>query len=109
MSFDTREGSSPPSVWHVLNVGDPLLADQQLESVLQAVDEACRQALDDLAVFQRFESEGRLHCELKLYFSPGLEALARSLGARPCGVPAPHGLAYFAGSEQLAQRLLNQE
>ncbi|QJD60261.1 hypothetical protein HG264_15925 [Pseudomonas sp. gcc21] len=109
MSFDTREGSSPPSVWHVLNVGDPLLADQQLESVLQAVDEACRQAVDDLAVFQRFESEGRLHCELKLYFSPGLDALARSLGARPCGVPVGLGLEYFAGSEQLAQRLLSQE
>lgn len=105
----TRHGARPPNgSWCVLNLGDPLLADEQLAQVLEAARIACLEgeAGEDLAVFQRHESEGRLHCELKLYFSPGLHALAQSLGARACRVPNTYDLARVAGSEQAAKRLL---
>ncbi|MEH6387489.1 hypothetical protein [Pseudomonas profundi] len=109
MSSSTEDKSPRDGVWHVLNVGDPLLADERLGLVLNAVSAAClKEEVRDLALFQRLESEGRLHCELKLYFSPGLDETARSFGARPCGVPRVHDLSYVAGSKQAAQRLLSQ-
>ena len=96
--------------WHVLNPGDPLLADEQLTQVLDAARIACSDAEggSDPVVFQRHESEGRLHCELKLYFSPGLAAFAQSIGARVCRVPDSYSLSRVAGCEQAAQRLLRQ-
>ncbi|MDQ2693115.1 MAG: hypothetical protein M3Y68_13840 [Chloroflexota bacterium] len=51
----------------------------------------------EIAVFTRLESEGRLHCELVVYFSPAAAELARKFGASPCERPAPAGLALLAG------------
>lgn len=96
--------------WHMLNLGDPLLADAHLGQALEAARSACAEQFGaELAVFERHESEGRLHCELKLYFSPGLDELARSLGGKPCRPPTPYGLARVAGSEQAAHRLLQND
>ncbi|WP_178114790.1 hypothetical protein [Pseudomonas saliphila] len=106
-----QDESSRGSSWRVLNLGDPLLADQRLTQVLDAASSACLNAAPgaDMAVFQRHESEGRLHCELKLYFSPALDELARSYGARRCRPPTAHDMSQVAGCEQAAQRLLSQE
>lgn len=52
----------------------------------------------DLAVFSRHESEGRLHCEVMVYFSPATDVLAKEIKARPCQRPAPSGLSLLAGS-----------
>jgi hypothetical protein len=52
-----------------------------------------------MALFLRHESERQLHCDVKLYFSPVCEALARSVMATPCERPAPDGLSLVAGSE----------
>lgn len=105
-----QDEQSRASCWRVLNLGDPLLADQRLTQVLDAAGAACLDATPgaDMAVFQRHESEGRLHCELKLYFSPALDELARSQGARRCRAPTAHDLSQVAGCEQAAQRLLSQ-
>lgn len=54
---------------------------------------------DAPAVFIRHESEGRLHCELKAYLSPGAAVLAGRLGAEPCTRPALPGLSLLAGPE----------
>ena len=86
--------------WHTLNLGDPMLADSRLEEVRQkAMDLYARQPGSDMGVFFRHESEGRLHCEVKLYFSPTYGNLAGTLGATPSAPPSPSGLGLLAGDE----------
>ena len=52
----------------------------------------------DMAVFVRHESEGRLHCEVKIYFSPASAVVAQAVDAVPCGKPSSDGLGLLAGS-----------
>ena len=51
----------------------------------------------DMAVFTRYESEGRLQCEVTAYFSPATAPIARRLGAQPCARPVRAGLDLLAG------------
>jgi hypothetical protein len=51
------------------------------------------------ALFLRHESEGQLHCDVKLYFTPPTASLAVQLGATPCGKPSRDSLSLFVGSE----------
>jgi len=53
-----------------------------------------------MAAFTRHESEGHLHCEVKIYFSPMSVTVAREVNARPCEKPSPTGLSLLAGSEE---------
>jgi len=53
----------------------------------------------DRAVFVRHESEGRLHCEVHVYFSPAAAETARAFGAIACARPSPGDLGLLAGSE----------
>ena len=53
----------------------------------------------EMAAFIRHESEGRLHCDVKVYFSPESVVVAREVDAEPCGKPMPDGLSLIAGSE----------
>jgi hypothetical protein len=53
----------------------------------------------EMAAFIRHESEGRLHCEVKIYFSPMSIAVARKINAEPCEKPSPDGLSMLAGSQ----------
>lgn len=52
----------------------------------------------DMAVFIRHESEGRLHCEVKAYFSPASAVVAQAVDAVPCEKPSSDGLGLLAGS-----------
>ena len=54
----------------------------------------------DMAVFVRQESEGRLHCEVRAYFSPAAARVARALDAAPCNRPVPAGLDLLAGTPE---------
>jgi hypothetical protein len=51
----------------------------------------------DMAVFKRFDSEGRLQCEVTAFFSPRAEEAARKLGGNPCPKPRRQGLVLIAG------------
>ena len=53
---------------------------------------------DEIAVFSRHESEGRLQCELKVFFTPGLADIAKTLGATPCEQPSKYGMSLLVGS-----------
>ncbi|ROR32059.1 hypothetical protein [Inmirania thermothiophila] len=91
------------SGWLCIRLGDALLADDRLAEVARRAREhlaAARDPDDATAVFYRHESEGRLHCEVVVYFAPAAAGLGRALGARPCGRPSPHGLSLLAGSER---------
>ncbi len=82
--------------WFVLDLGDALLAGEAVESV-RALYEQLGPEAGASAVLMRHESEGRLHCAVKLYFPPALETLALLVGADPCSAPSPDGLGVLAG------------
>ncbi len=89
------------SVWFSKNLGDGILAGEplgHLEELFLSVY-AKADSPKEMAVFIRHESEGRLHCEVKVYFSPASAAVAGEVGAEPCERPSPDGLGLLAGSE----------
>jgi hypothetical protein len=56
--------------WYSLNLGDAIMAHQPLEQIRQAFDKfiLINGISQDLAIFTRNDSEGRLHCEVTAYF-----------------------------------------
>ena len=91
-------------MWYTKSLGDAAYtADQLLEESLRPAFREMyvrKGSPPEIAVFTRLESEGRLHCELVVYFSPAAAELARKFEAGPCAKPAPAGLALFAGDER---------
>ncbi len=86
--------------WFSKNLGDGMLACEPLgrleERFLSVYAKA--DSPKEMAAFMRHESEGRLHCEVKVYFSPASAVVAREVGAEPCARPSPDGLSLLAGS-----------
>lgn len=95
------------SPWFCSNLGDAMLAGAELERIERLFQQACDQAgrPDDLALFIRHEAEGRLHCEVKLYFPPAAAGVAWAVDAMPCRRPAVDGLGLLAGAETAWRRL----
>lgn len=88
-------------VWFSKNLGDGMLACEPLghiEEIFLSVYAKADSPIE-MAVFIRHESEGRLHCEVKVYFSPASCVVARAVDAEPCERPSPDGLSLLAGSE----------
>jgi hypothetical protein len=87
--------------WFLKNLGDAMLAFDQQERIKQLLLSAYSDAGSpkDMAAFIRHESEGRLHCEVKIYFSPMSIAVAREVNAKPCEKPSPDGLSMLAGPQ----------
>ena len=52
--------------------------------------------LIEQALFVRHESEGRLHCEVIVYFSPATVRVAKAVNAIPCNKPYRNGLGLLA-------------
>lgn len=94
--------------WYAKNLGDGMMAWEPLENIRERFDDAYLKAgrPDGMAVFYRHASEGRLHCEVIVYFSPAAQDLARDLGADIAPVPSPDGLALLGGSEASWQLLI---
>ena len=87
--------------WFSKNLGDGLMACVPLGRIEDALTLIFEKAdcPEDMAVFTRNSSEGRLHCEVYVYFSPALASMAKELGATPCSRPTISGLSLLAGSE----------
>jgi hypothetical protein len=87
--------------WFLKNLGDAMLASDQQDRIEQLLLSAYADAGNpkEMAAFTRHESEGRLHCEVKIYFSPILVAVAREVNAEPCEKPSPDGLSMLAGAQ----------
>ncbi|KAA3613375.1 MAG: hypothetical protein DWQ05_17960 [Calditrichaeota bacterium] len=96
--------------WYVKNLGDANFADESLDRIkalfLEEYEKADRP--NDMAVFFRHESEGRLHCEVKVYFSPKANVLAKNFDALPCSKPSFYGLAILAGSKNALSTLFSR-
>jgi len=89
--------------WFVLNLGDAMFADAALERVCALFEQVGPTARAS-AILMRHESEGRLQCELKLYFPPELETMALLVGANPCAAPAAVGLGVLTGDPERLDR-----
>ncbi len=93
--------------WFSKNLGDPMLAFDAIEYLERRFSENYANTANpkDLAVFIRHESEGRLHCEVIVYFSPAAVDIAQKQNAKPCQTPSPNGLSLLAGAEEACQTL----
>ncbi|RJQ74597.1 MAG: hypothetical protein C4519_16465 [Desulfobacteraceae bacterium] len=90
------------TVWFSKNLGDAMFASEALGQIEALFVSKCTKAgcPKEMALFIRHESEGRLHCEVKAYFSPAAADVAREIGASPCQKPFPDGLSLAAGAEE---------
>ncbi len=88
--------------WFTKNLGDGMLAGEPLRCLEDTFLTAYVTAGNprEMAAFLRHESDGRLHCEARVYFSPASFVVAGEVGAEPCARPAPDGLSLLAGSEE---------
>lgn len=93
--------------WFCKNLGDALLAESTLDQIKALYNQAYPDTTppDDLAIFVRHESEGRLHCEVMVYFSPAAVDIARAVDAVCCNPPVPDDLGLLIGSEAARSRL----
>lgn len=88
--------------WYALNLGDALLAGPQLDRITQLfqVIRTEHPQPDTPALFVRHESEGKLHCDVIVYFPPALELLAQQLQASHCAAPSANDLGLLAGDNR---------
>ncbi len=88
--------------WFTSNLGDAMLAGESLEHIKETflAEYAANDSVKERALFFRHESEGRLHCEVIVYFSPATVRVAKAINAIPCNKPSANGLGLLAGSEQ---------
>ncbi|GJL81224.1 MAG: hypothetical protein DHS20C01_08580 [marine bacterium B5-7] len=93
--------------WFVSNLGDAMLAQDELDYIRSLASAACSgsDASAAKAVFMRHESEGQLHCDLKVYFSPAMIDTAQQVDATPCNRPSPEGLGLLVGEESSREKL----
>lgn len=89
------------SAWFTKNLGDAMLAGAALAQ-LEALFVSTYGKSDSpnkIAIFIRHESEGSLHCAVKVYFSPDADTVAKTVDADPCAKPSRDGLSLLLGSE----------
>jgi hypothetical protein len=88
--------------WFTSNLGDAMLAGESivyLKELFLSEYETDNNSKEQ-ALFIRHESEGHLHCEVKVYFSPATIIVAKIVNATPCNKPSSDGLGLLAGSEE---------
>lgn len=86
------------SLWFTKSLGDAMLADASLEHLRSLFQAMYPLPADETALFFRHESEGRLHCEVWVYFSPSSRSIAQAVNATPSHKPFSPGLSLLAGS-----------
>lgn len=85
--------------WSSVMLGDAQTAFLDCRDIAEMAEECFAAAGHPpaMAVFARHDAEGRLHCEVTVYFSPAAQALAKRYQARSCARPLPAGLDLLAG------------
>jgi hypothetical protein len=85
--------------WFSKNLGDAMLAwkDQARIETLFKTAYAKAGKPEDMALYIRHESEGRLHCEVIVYLTPASIDVAREINATSCEKPSSHGLGLLLG------------
>ena len=85
--------------WFSKNLGDGVWAYSVMDQVKDTFGPlfVLAGAPLDMAVFTRYESEGRLQCEVMAYFSPAAATVAHVFDALPCDQPQPGHLDLLGG------------
>lgn len=99
------ELSSPH--WYCLDLGDAMLATPRLDELCTAFTLALTSGQHRGGLFVRHESEGQLHCAVKVYFSPGVATVAKRLGAVRCPPPRNSGLSLLVGGPEVWAEVAN--
>jgi len=88
--------------WFSKNLGDAMMAYAKIEELKKLIFTICGKIslTNDMAVFIRHESEGHLHCEVKVYFSPKFAIFANKLKIIPCEKPSEFSLGLLIGNEK---------
>jgi hypothetical protein len=87
--------------WFTKNLGDASMADEAVERIkaLFLLEYERSKQPPGMAVFIRHESNGYLHCEVRLYFSPASAPVAQAVDADSCQRPSPTDLGLLAGPQ----------
>jgi hypothetical protein len=93
------------NIWFTNNLGDPMLADESLARIkaLYLSKYSKHKSVknsNEIAIFFRLESSERVHCEVKIYYSPATIIVAEQLNAIPCKKPCLEGLGLLVGLEE---------
>lgn len=94
-------------LWHVKNLGDAWLADEALVELAEGFTSLYGPVPGEQALFVRHESDGQLHCAVKVYFPPETSEFARQVKAVGCPPPGLNGLSVLIGEETALDQLLN--
>jgi hypothetical protein len=88
--------------WFQKNLGDASLAQENLQQLKQQFLQTYpdQSATHDKALFYRHQSEGRLHCEVIVYFSPATADLATAVAATTCNKPDFSNLGLLIGDQR---------
>jgi hypothetical protein len=97
--------------WYSIGLGDGMLAVEPSQEIQELFSEAysAKGMPPEIAVFTRYESEGRLHCEVVAYFSPAAAEIAKALDAEPCEKPVRAGMGLLVGDERAWSSLFGEE
>lgn len=89
----------PKSTWSSRGLGDAQTAFLDCRDIAETAEEFFIAAgrLPAMAVFARHDTEGHLHCEVTVYFSPAAHDLAKRFQAKSCEQPVSAGLDLLAG------------
>lgn len=87
--------------WFKLNIGDAILASDKLAQIEELILLKHQNSESDTEVvaYTRHESDGYLHCQVKVYFSPKASLIAKEFNATPCAKPSPNELSLLVGDE----------
>ena len=97
---DKRVAVSEVGSWFRKNLGDAMMAFEQIEQIESQFRSIYgrRACADDVAVFTRHNSEGSLHCRVEVFVSPAAGELAKQIDAEPCRKPPTNDLGLLAGN-----------
>lgn len=95
-----RNAGAVMTGWHVMNLGDAMVAASDLAELQQRFDRIHRRhgRPSDMALYVQHVSDGRLHCEVLVYFTPAALPVAQELGAEPCAPPTMDNLGLPSGT-----------
>ena len=93
--------------WFKKQLGDGILAYNPLAEIKEAF--YTTEYLPEMAVFTRHNSDGQLHCDVTVYFSPATANLAHVFNAMPCPPPIPENLILLAGDEDSLELLFTKK
>jgi hypothetical protein len=88
--------------WYSKQLGDGMMASlpsAEIEEIFLPLFESAGRPVN-MAVFTRYDSEGRLHCEVTAYFSPAAMEVAKAFDAQPCAKPSRAELGLLLGDKQ---------